>query len=94
VIEVVDAIKYYIRKNPDAFFPKKCRERFHKLAHLTSNTPIADCLELKDIFKNINIENKSRILYILDHILESVLTSRHFFCWFKHLIFLDCQMTN
>jgi hypothetical protein len=67
--QAFDAVKFYIQENLHEFFPSRFRHKFESLAHKTIS--IRDKInELKLEFKKINVENKSRIIFIFDHILE------------------------
>ena len=68
VAEAFEAIKFYIQENRDKFFPRCFRNKFCELAKMNTSTR-NEKDELKDEFKKIDIENKSRIIYIFDHIL-------------------------
>ncbi len=70
VFEVRNAIKFYIMKHVDEFFPEKFRKEFYKIANSEYRTVVDRCNKLISEFQKIKIENQSRICYIFDQLLE------------------------
>ena len=71
VEEAFDSIKLYIQSHRDDFFPKRFRERFHKLANAKEYRTVSeDCSTLAYEFNKISLENQSKIVYIFDHIMK------------------------
>ena len=69
VFEAADAMKEYIKAHMNLFFTKKFRQNFTALASMTKNNAIDDLKILRLLFTEMNIENKTRVIFIFDHIL-------------------------